>query len=231
MHRHGGQAEGGAHDTQADRQRQQRLRRAARRLGFETGGDRAQIGRATDSIEADEGVEEDRRSDERQEEILQARLLTAGVGPLEAEQDVGGDRDKLEAREQQHEIPRHADERKAGEHHEKRAGLLAGAATVQPRATARGGGEDVARLHQREQGSDGQHRPADENREPIDRDPTGGDHLSIGRLAAGHRHRRGDARQGHEPAVPDAREPAAEVGDEGRDHEHDLGGNERKGLE
>ena len=144
MHRHGGQAEGGAHDTQADRQRQQRLRRAARRLGFETGGDRAQIGRAADSIEADEGVEEDRRSDERQEEILQARLLTAGVGPLESQEDVGGDRDQFQAGEQEHEVASHAHERQARQQEQKRAGLFAGAATMQPRPAAHRRGEEVA---------------------------------------------------------------------------------------
>ena len=53
-----------------------------------------------------------------------------GVGPLEAEQDVGGDRDEFEAGEEKHEVVGHAHERQAGEQQEERARLLAGAAAT-----------------------------------------------------------------------------------------------------
>ena len=108
MHGHGGQTKGSADDRQSRGQRQEGLDGAAGGFGADSGSDRLQVGRTAHAVEADQGIEEHGRGHQRQEEVLEARLLAAGIGPLQSQEDVGGNRHQFEPGEQQHQITRHA---------------------------------------------------------------------------------------------------------------------------
>ena len=112
VHRHGRQPEGGAHDRHSQGHRQQhRGHPRDRSVGrLHDAGDASEARRAGDPIERGGPVEEHGRGDQRQEEILDRRLPPAVVGPLEAQQHVGRDRDEFEAGEQEHEVVGHAHE-------------------------------------------------------------------------------------------------------------------------
>ena len=102
---------------------------------------------------------------------------------------------------------------------------------MQPRATTGGGGEHVARLDQGEQRPRGQHHPADEGGEGVDRHRARSDRGAVGGLATGEAHGRDDSRQRHEPTVAKPGEGAAQVGDERRRHQGDLGREQGDGIE
>ena len=156
MHRHRSEAEGCSGHCHADGHRQESHGHSVA-TSPQPGRDRVEPRRAADAVEAHEPVEKECRGHEREEEILEARLLPVGVGPLEGQEHVCGNRHEFEACEEQDQVVAHAHEREPGEQEQKRARLLAGAAAPHRRSAADGGRKDVARLHKRQDQAQAEH--------------------------------------------------------------------------
>ena len=224
MHRYRGEPERDSADHHSDGHREERLggRHDPAVTGTEPAADLGEARRSTDPVEAGQAVEEEGRGDQREEEVLQARFLPLGIGPLQRQEDVGRDRHQLQAGEEEDEIIGGGDQRHSGEEEEERPRLFAGAAGARRLPGGDRTAELIPRLHERQPRTGQENEAADEEGEVVERErPRRHDRPGFEphpRPASRDR----EADEGHEPSLAQPTEGAAEVGHEGGHHEDEL---------
>ena len=145
--------------------------------------DRGEVGRMGDPIQPDEAVEQERRAERAEQEVLERGLVRVAIRPLDAREDVDRDGHRLETNEQGDQIGRQRDGHRADGREADDRVVLAGG---NPAAREICGRDE--RREDREQYED----RAEERRERVDRDePT--EVLTRGDRAE-------DAREGHQQA-------------------------------
>ena len=152
MHRHRGEPERDSADHHPDGHREERLgsRHDPAVTRTEPAADLGEARRSTDPVEAGQAVEEEGRGDQRKKEILQARFLPLGIGPLQRQEDVGRDRYQLQAGKEENEIIGGGDQRHSGEEEEERPRLFAGAVGARLLPGGDRAAELIPRLHERQ---------------------------------------------------------------------------------
>ena len=172
MHWHRSEPERDSADQHPDGHREERLGGChdPAVTGAEPAADVGEARRSTDSVEAGQAIEEEGRGDQREEEILQARFLPLGIGPLQRQEDVGRDRHQLQAGEEKDEIIGGGYQRHSGEEEEKRPRLFAGAVAARRLPGGDSAAELIPRLHQRQPRPGQENEAADEEGEVVERE-------------------------------------------------------------